>query len=471
MKSKAQKIWWFSGSLVLALVYAGGFVGAAYVPLDRFRAFAWIGCGWLLFWSLATVLFTEDRHPSLPSRWLIAVMTFWTLIAGVQILPLPASLVTLLSPPWKLFVQTASSARIAPPSSLTLSTAAEATRLSFDQLLAATGFLFAASVLCTERGGRGFVLRLLIGGTLAAGVFGLFGLGIREGDRLSGIFGNPNHFAAFLATGLPLAASIAWRMKPQRIVQVQSDKFMFLASLVVLCFTSWLLTLSRASIIFGLAAFSVWLVIENRQRRESSPSFRQSRQSRIELVLMVVALLVLIAFSGVSSTLMERLDGTGPGIDLRPRMWIAGFQTFLDAPLLGVGFGGSEYGLNRHLTGIALPRAPVEVHSDWIQLLADTGLTGFLGTVLLTVGLLRSLHLQRLARSGNQPPWLTLERRALATGLVAVLAHSAVDFPLRIPLAGLQFLMATSLFLSTGRLTLKSESHRTHLESARRRQS
>ncbi len=472
MTRRLVAAWRFSGLAVFALVYFGAFVSSAYVPVDHARALAWSGCAWLLFWSVTTSLFDRDRAPSHSARVMIALLAFWVAVGIVQSIPLPAAVSAAISPPWKSALAAARSAGLATPSAIPISTAPESTMLALDQTIAALGFFFAGAVLCRETKGRRQVLRILVAGTLAVGAFGLLGLGVRSGDRLSGMFGNPNHFAAFLAIGLPVCGAVAWRARPKRSERSQSDLFMIVAALLVVAATAWMLTLSRGSILTGLLAVGAWLAMEYRRRPDvPAEDSGQSRQSRIEVIVLGVALLALLAFAAVPSALSARLDGTGPGGNLRPRLWVAGLQTFLDAPVLGVGLGGAEFGLNRHLSDLPMRRAAVEVHSDWIQLLCDTGLAGFLGTVLLTGALLKSLHFRPNGAVARSPALSSLEGRALAAGMVAVLLHSAIDFPLRIPLAGFQFLMAAALFTSAGELTFYSRkrSFRERGESERRR--
>jgi len=430
----------------IALVMLGGIVRGGYVAEDEFRGMAWLGAALLAglgAWGWAAG-FSKLRWSGGAMR-TASVLAFVGVLVALQCLPLPVGIARMLSPSIGPAIADRQVLGLV-ANSATISTAPEKTAEALGQWIASTCLFLAAAALATRYRGYQWLRRIVLGGMVAMATLGLLRFGFGAAGRATGTLGNPNHFAAFLAMTLPLAISQAWRIRPTRLEITGPDRFMGLAALTVVAVLAWLLSLSRGSIAAALPVWAVWLFLEFRRtaRRGGVRVGDLPALFRFEALLLAVALVGLVALAAVPSALGERASTLGPSGAMRPKLWLAGLKTFADSPVLGVGMAAAEFGLNRHLADVPMRRAAVEVHNDWIQWLAELGLVGLLGTVLLTWRVLRAPDLRdgRASESALAP---SSERRALAVGMLALGLHSFVDFPLRIPVVGFQALLLAAL--------------------------
>jgi O-antigen ligase len=118
-----------------------------------------------------------------------------------------------------------------------------------------------------------------------------------------------------------------------------------------------------------------------------------------------------------------------PSLVIRLLVWRASMEIFEDFPVLGTGLGTYASGF--------LPYYPMgtekvwrEAHNDYVQLLGEVGAVGVLvaavGLLVLLVRLLGPIL-------GRQEVKERLIYYGLCTGILSLLAHSLVDFNLRVP--------------------------------------
>lgn len=450
------------GAVQVAAILSGGFVDD-----DGVRAWTWLGTGLLAGWGLLGwgAGLVRVQWDGLAARCL-ALLALMAAIAAVQLVPLPRGLATLLSPSLRGAAADAQTLAVG-DGWLPLSAAPEKTAEALAQVVASACLFAAASFAVTRYRGYLWLRRIVLGATFLMATLGLLRFGLGGGSRATGTLGNPNHFAAFVALGLPLAISTAWRMRPSRASSARPDTFMIVAALAIVAMLAWMLSLSRGSLLAAFPIMAFWLLWEWRRRaRRGGRSLADTPvQFRFEAALLVVALIALVSFAAVPSAITARIDPTGPSGSMRLNLWKAGLKTFVESPLLGTGLGAAEFGLNRHLADLPMRRVAVEVHNDWIQWLAELGLAGALGTVLLTWRLLRTPDLHVATGSGGALSPST-ERRAVAVGMAVVMVHSLVDFPLRVPGVGFQFLLMGALLAAPLEVRSSVRRRRTRREDA-----
>ena len=142
-----------------------------------------------------------------------------------------------------------------------------------------------------------------------------------------------------------------------------------LAALSLCSLFGLILTAKRAHFIFSVIAvlFLILLFVERIQAKKLASTV---------LVLIVLCAGYYFAYSRVPElrVLQERLFRTGQDYSssLRFQMWRRGLTLFKENPVFGIGWGGYRYNT---IYGI-------ETHNVYIQLLAETGVVGFLIYVL-----------------------------------------------------------------------------------------
>lgn len=431
-------------ALFVAALAAAPLVFGAYPP------FAWVGLLVALTLAFALGLLGDVQGQGVMSvarpplaRWLVPVVA----VLALQLVPLPRAVLGLVSPGAAEAIQGALPDGGAwQAASLDRGATVESIFLA---LLYALGFVLAARVARVPRH-AGVVLTLL----LLMGAFEAF-YGLAEqiagdgrvlfwskpvdapGSRALGTFPNPNHYAAFLGMGLPVAVGLGATLGgsgpalPREhgralLVFVTQPDF---PKRVILLFVAAVLTAGLAGSVSrgGLLGAVAGLVVIGVAIRRQAIGGRW-------LLLIGGAAVVLLAFAvfGVDRVL-ERFATKSlmtRDVLLEDRVVMTRDTLTMAArhPLLGVGAGAfyPVYPSYRTLPGVALvPHA----HDDYAQLLAELGFVGG-GALLLGLG----LTARRIWVAAREQ---TAERAFLALTALAALApitvHSLFDFSLRIP--------------------------------------
>ena len=298
-------------------------------------------------------------------------------------------------------------------------------------------------------------------------------------ERPFGPFVNPNHFAGYMELIVPLAlgllltllsrrAHFGYRLEqdddletrerqrrlgplatgleeprrglPWTAVQT-GPKSVLLAFLLVLSIGSIVLSLSRGGFIATILAFALFA-------RACVPPVLRSRIRPGAMTAIVVAgaILFSIAFWFGASWIAERAaspDAVKSESSYHDRAvaWSRTIDMFEDHAALGTGFG-------TYVTAFAAYSPPgsyaiwKEAHNEYLQLLAEVGLVGFL-TALLALAIFGRRHFLPVVLDRNSPDRLL--SLGLAMGIVSLLLHSLVDFSLQVPAVGFLFVVVAGL--------------------------
>jgi O-antigen ligase len=144
-----------------------------------------------------------------------------------------------------------------------------------------------------------------------------------------------------------------------------------------------------------------------------------------------------------SRAFQDRLvNGGSLGASSRLELWRATWEGLLHSPVSGLGLGGTRYAINQYAQ-IPLTSEPIHAHNDYLEWIADLGLPAALGAIVLVICFLVSWG--RSWSAADKHSEMAMIRRAATAGLCIVLAHSLVDFPLRVPVIGLVCLTLLAL--------------------------
>jgi O-antigen ligase len=245
-------------------------------------------------------------------------------------------------------------------------------------------------------------------------------------------FVNQHHFAAFMemTIGLTLALLVG--------KATEKDKRLLLIIAIVLMGIAILLTGSRGGVLSLLGVIG-FVLLSNflRKKDEDEELSREQRRTRFKRNLALVggALgLLMILFSAVillgGDAPLSRGIGLTTQADVssgRLHFWAVGLQIFLSHPILGAGLDAFGTAFPLYDTWNGNFRVE-QAHNDYLQILADAGILGFLCVVTFIFLLFR----QGLQRIGNEHSHF---RRSVAVGAMAgcfgIMIHSFFDFPLR----------------------------------------
>lgn len=251
------------------------------------------------------------------------------------------------------------------------------------------------------------------------------------GSRASGFYGYPNHLAGFLEMALMLGLSVTfWSRLP-------SWSKMLAGYVCVMCILGILVTGSRGGYIscaIGLLVFGLLSLV----------LVGKLASGRVIGVLVVGLLLIAGGAYGVrqvmaKSFLVNNRTGETLRVDVsRMRLWQAAWMQFRLKPVVGTGSGTYAY-YGRQFRSPGLQSDPVHAHNDYFELLAEYGLIGMVGVVIVIESHLRrgwnaftSRLTDGVGLEGMGSNSLALNVGALSAA-AACLTHAMLDYNLHMP--------------------------------------
>lgn len=266
-------------------------------------------------------------------------------------------------------------------------------------------------------------------------------------DRPGGLFNHPDHYAGFLAMLVPLWLAIAFLGRRSRRDRTVSGMLGAVSSLAVLGSGS---TAAMIGLAAGILAFLglVLLIIHHRL------GTNHKRTATKVLAGGALALVLGAVFvHEPAGRFLERNLLTKSGQLSLPLVWKSGLDQASESPWTGTG-SRTSYIYSRLFRHEALSSStePEFIHNEYLQLIADYGVLGFLALAALL-----ALHLSHgfrfvKAYAGFDPPSGSIapksEHLALAIGAISAIGVMAwlalFDFVLHLPV----FVILTALFLA-----------------------
>lgn len=430
-------------------------VGLA-VPFGGVLRGALLAAQLIAFATAAWALLAARRLAHLrPVAWPAAALLALALFGFLQTLPLPGTVVELLSPRHAELYAEAGHVEVGlPPVTGTaeetstdgrpwprLSVSPQASRTTALHILALAAALLAAGWAGRHGGHR----RLLVLALAASALFQVFYgarawlvrsdhiLGVEvlgDGSRLRGTFVNSDHLALYLEIALPVLLAVTfwgWRQwhrqenLERRVAQVAIPALVWVVLFVGLAFSG-----SRAGLLAAAAGFAVQisLFVVGWGRRRGVKGLVLGAVIGLAGILAVLATGAREGFGRLLGTSTYEVTWNA-----RLDTYRATWELWQQFPLTGTGLGTF-----REVFPLIQPRSLPgwwwHAHSDGLELLLTGGLVGVL---LLGVGIAALvLRLLRVLRLGRRS-----EERAAAVAalgaLTSVLLHELVDFGLTMP--------------------------------------
>lgn len=413
--------------LQLAPLFRGGNRWTVLILLE------WLGLLVLLGLALAWTQGARIGWGNDKGRWgifLLAGAPLW--VALLQLTPLPQALWETL--PGRAFYQDLlSSLGITAPGWRAASLTPDATLVSVLAGIPIVACL-ALGLSCTPDQLR-MLRRLCIGSALAQALLGLAQLGsagtLHFGSLFTGVIGtfaNANHLAGFLAMTLPLAVMELQRALRDASQGKRSGNAAWLWGLIIfVMFTAVLAGQSRTGLVIALVVtVGALLLLPGQWDRRISLRWRTG----------ALVLAMLLAFATVGIKGLQRFEGSVLSQDAAVRQlafdgaWAAA-QEFWPA---GSGLGSFAAIYPRFQPAATGNDFVEHAHSDYVQLLMETGLLGvLLCAIALSLALSRAVRLGKRLRGGHSLRSEEQTMLAAGLGLLALLLHAWVDFNMRIP--------------------------------------
>ncbi len=247
---------------------------------------------------------------------------------------------------------------------------------------------------------------------------------------LSGVYGNHNHLAGYLEMVIPLMLILLLTRNRSGLM-----KFL-LVSLVATCALCHILTLSRG----GWFSLGVAMVFMTAVLMFHKP-FRNKKLLAILFGSSVLVIFFILSGTDVFQRALTMADDeTVLGMNGRVLVWKGTLAMIKDFFVVGIGPGSFSTIFPQYQLPGSTARF-YQAHNDYLQYLAELGilfipLLGWLLVVLFAAGF-KKLH------SSSRQTWGVA--LGAMTGIVAILAHSAVDFNLHIPANAILFTVLAAL--------------------------
>lgn len=222
--------------------------------------------------------------------------------------------------------------------------------------------------------------------------------------RITSFLSHYNGTAAYLNMVLPFCIVLAVRARDS-FSRVLSRSCLVLATIALV------LTQSRG----GLLAFVAILFI-------SAYLLAPDQKARLRWI--AAAALFSIAGAVVAGSIFERLAGVDSFTEItRLAIWAGGWLIFAGHPIAGVGYGNFKTALP---AAISVPDGfMLDAHNLYLELLAETGIIGFIAFAVLIVVCLR--YARRIQRQSSGPMQCVVGFAVFAA-IGGILVHGTVEY-------------------------------------------
>jgi len=282
-----------------------------------------------------------------------------------------------------------------------------------------------------------------------------------------GPYVNRNHYAGIMGMLFPLVLGLFLYYKPhvsyrsfrEKIAELFNIKktniHILLGFSCILIGTSVFLTLSRSGIVslcMSMVIFGFMIILRGMSRTRG-------------IIIMVVFLLIALSvgwfgWGPVFERFEKIIDTRGDISEQRLRLWSDSVNIIRDFPVTGTGFGSyiNIYPRYRTISGDAVAD---HAHNDYIELLSDGGIIGFLISLWFITAVLYKAFKTYLKRHDRYSIYIFL---GCVTGITSMLMHSTTDFNLHIGANGLYFIFLFGLAVSAANTRLREDLNPTYLE-------
>lgn len=400
--------------------------------------------------AVACVALLALHRPAVLGRGPAPRLDRWLLLAlgaiAVQLVPLPAVVLDLVSPATRPIVDVF---RLSPPErALPITIDVEATALALS-IAAGLVAIFVSARQIFEQGGVRTVVRVVawcgLGLALVAIAQDATGGGlmywtwrpIGEGPHPFGPFVNRNHFGTWALLGVPLCLGylmahatahrgprpdVPWQQRLGAALDARGG--LLLAAAVLLVFAT-VLSLSRSSMA-GLVATAAAAALLARDRLAQDP--RGLRRPALLVVGAGVLSALVVVWQIDAAIIGSRFAAAGVGLADRLVIWRDTMSVVRDFWLTGSGLGSYQTAMavyQRAMAGVIFNQA----HNQYLQLAAEGGLLAGIPVTLSLAAFVREAAV-RLAADRSGMYWV---RAGAASGLVGVAVQSLLETGLATP--------------------------------------
>ena len=400
----------------------------------------------VLIFATFLLIFWQGNNQTLraSNKILIFTVGLFFIITLIQHLPLPAYILSLLSPFHHEVLSTTSGLINHPRSWQALSYSPLNSFSWWIFILSAFLFFFVLKYFFDSRRSLKALIMIMIGLAILEAIYGLIqalipSLGVLWVDYIPnylgtarGTFINRNHFAGFIEMIWPLAfgytLALGFRGKEVNIRKLLAsdrlNKQLLLAFGMVVMLLALLLSRSRAGITGAFIGFLTFVLLSRSAHKRLPRGFWIMGGAMVGLILLYG---IKIGFDPIIERFLLIADG-----DSRLSIWRDSLVIVKDHPL-GIGMGNFKHVFPVYNVSNISDTRFFYAHNDYLHLLVEAGIPGFLALVSgFFIFLGKSFKKVKQVKSHHDPLRFFLAVGALS-GLVSLAFHSFFDFNLHMP--------------------------------------
>jgi O-antigen ligase len=405
-------------------------------------------------WSVYTVLIfavfllslwqEKNRRSWMPDRAVIFTVVAFFIVTLLQYLPLPASILSFLSPFRQDLLSTSNNLLNNSSSMIALSYSPLNSFSWWAFLLSAFLFFFVLRHACESRKNLKLLVGIVVGLAIAEAIYGLIqalipSLGVLWVDYIQaglgnarGTFINRNHFAGFIEMVWPLALgytlAMGFRGKAvnfrKLLASDRLNKQILLALGMVVMLLALLLSKSRAGIMGAFIGFFTFVLLSRSADKKLPRGFWVMSSAIIGLIFLYG---IKIGFDPIIERFLQ-ISGDNSRLDI----WRDSLVIVKEHPL-GIGLGTFKNVFPIYNVSNISDTRFVYAHNDYLHLLIEAGIPAFLALVggfFIFLG--KSFKKVKQMKVHHDPLRFFLAVGALS-GLISLAFHSFFDFNLHMP--------------------------------------
>jgi O-antigen ligase len=456
-------------------------IGTIPILFAAVQPWVWAIYSLLIFAAFLLLLWQDKNRPLwMPKKIAVFALVTFFVVTLFQYLPLPAYFLSLLSP---FQYETLSKANHLSNDSLSWHSLGYSPLISLSWwtfLLSAFLFFLVLRHFCVSRKSLKILVGIMIGLAIAEAIYGLIqalvpSLGVLWVDYIQsglgdarGTFINRNHFAGFIEMVWPLALgytfAIGFRGKDINLRKLLAsdriNKQILLALGIMVMLLALLLSRSRAGIMGAFIGFLTFVLMSRSANKRLPHGFW----------IMSGAIVGLISLYGIKigfDPIIERflkIGGEMGGGDSRLDIWRDSLAIVKDHPL-GVGLGNFKNVYPVYNVSRISDTRFLYAHNDYLQLLVEAGIPGFLALVSgFWIFLGESFKNIKRMKPRHDPLRFFLAVGAFS-GIVSLAFHSFFDFNLHMPANLIYFVTLLAIVYSCTWATAQSYGSRLKAQS------
>ena len=269
-------------------------------------------------------------------------------------------------------------------------------------------------------------------------------------EPASGTYVNPNHFAGLLILIIPVSLGYILYLGQTRgagsniIEIIRKSKFsnqVLILFATCLMGTGLIMSQSRGALISALASIAIFYVLLSWKRKNRSGTYF--------IALFVAVIAVYSVWIGLDPVI-EKFSEATETVPKRTYIWEDTLHIIKDFPVLGTGLGTYSLSFSLYKDSAFWPVVIQHAHNDYLELLSETGVVGFLLIMWgMVVFYIRAIPKVLRGKSDKDPLRYYLLLGALS-GTLGMMVHVITDFNFQIPANAyyFTFLLALSTSLS-----------------------